>query len=1404
MAKKVTTWKTKGMNQDLSVSAFSSDFSFENVNLRLSTNEDNTQLSWVSERSPMQMKMVPPIGVISEYPDNLFSWDVTEITGTVIGTATINHTMVLFSTIERSGGETEDFIYALKFLNKSDNISARLIYSGNLGFSVDYPIETLVSYESELIQKVYWTDGKNQPRMINIVKDVSDNYYKDTSFDFINEIQLNETVKVQKLLGASGIFSPGVIQYAFTYFNKYGQETNIFNVTPLYYISHIDRGASPDETAVENAFRITIENPDISFDYLRIYSIQRTSLNDVPFVKRIQDISLKDVAEGGTVSYLDVGTTGDTVDPMSLLYKGGETIIAETLEQKNNTLFLGNLSIPKKRVENVSRSDIETAKTQRKITLEEASRDIYPTEVSTGAYEYSNQLTSYDSLSKEKSVPCNGFMMGEMYRLGMQFQHKTGKWSDPIWIDDKEMENTNFEVGSNKISLPIFKCTLKQSYAKSFINADYKRVRAVAVFPNIQDRNIICQGVACPTLCTETHRDIDKDIYAQSSWFFRTGKEPDSTAVNGSIDGTTGTVYPRRFGFLKYNDKGLAEGSPVPGDLAYNPSNIKMVEIEGAYKPENQYKIDSGSATFHSPDIEFDTQLSVVDYQNFVYDQVGYAHFDKTLSDILIQTETPTISSEGGGFIHKSFTADSSFGIVAGLFYDDYIIDEDKKDDDDYKKFGVYDKENSPVKWMVYPWHSDGSLNNDIERPANQGTATAVLKKKVISNLRYTSPIWNKKLSNESFGAIKLYNSDEATIIKLGDNIYQGNIDTVLNPDYPDGKYFAHNSLNFTADNVDTPFTCDVLWKTCAESVESDNPRNGIYRYTSSYAEWIRQSMPGSNNDGALGDEYRGLVIRKGLVRMKYKSTSHLALTFDTNPIYSNDCLPVINIKRAENDVPMRFGGTSSNALKENTWIPCGEPVVLSDTEDTIFYYSYGDTYFQRWDCLKTYPFTRDDKNQIVEIGSFMLATRMNIDGRYDRNRGQLSNINMSPVNFNLFNPIYSQQDNFFSYKIMDEDTYKDNYYPNQLTWTLNKNSGADVDNWTTVTLANMLELDGDKGEIRSLQRFNDQIIAFQDSGISQILYNENVQIASTQGVPIEIANSGKVQGNRYFTDSVGCSNKWSIVQTPAGLYFMDSNSKNIYLFNSQLDNISLRAGFNTWCKQNIPSSNYRWTPSFHNEVFIGCYDKRNQDVLYINNNTALAFSEKFNVFTSFYNYERTPYLCDIYDYNIWIKQLDENSSKADLFRHQGADTYCDFFGTNRPYNMTLIANPEPLTDKIFTNLEFRASVQGDGTYEDGTSKFTPFLPFDSLEVWNDYQRGITALANKTGYDAMRHYIDNDSSSLKRDFRIWRCDIPRDSVRKMDRMRNPWLYLRLQKDSADSLRTLPKAEIHDIVLTYYN
>lgn len=1590
-------WKTKGMNRDLSVSAFNAEFSFENINLRLSTNEGNTLMSWVNEKGPKRLSLSITGGTAKLQEDTL-------IQGIPIGTAVLNNQLVVFT-----HGDYNDFIYVFTVEDTTTGVlQGKILYKGNLNFSTKYPIETLVSYEANDIQKVYWTDNLNQPRLINIAASGDQvSSWNDTSFDFISTLKLNEFITVEKLIGAEGMFTPGVIQYAFTYYNKFGQESSIFYTSPLNYISYQDRGAAPNATNISNAFKISITNVDTNFDYVRIYSIHRTSLDAAPEVKQLTDIPLKGVkeyksfsktlvynenvkynlpidtkygnkkiltmqvengnysvfidpdgipifdntadvkivawykrgevlykqdlmsfqefiegcmdsskfdieAEGhisdnckndednyysyikveqdldrymrklssdiwhdedtqwglsidgqletgsveqgmyeqtivynysdqkwymldtsstditnivevnetkeatqyaDTLTYTDTGSTGSTVDPTELLYKGGESVVVGTIEQKDNTLFLGNVNIQRQYIATSLKDDIRELLLQKNedgtykyITTSTRKMYVDNFNPSASSYDYHNQLTGYTKVNnkykennpeEKKSTPCGGFKRGDYYRLGVQFQYSTGKWSEPVFLDDIAQnhlfeENTestlNLAEGIYYVTIPIFTCIIPSELSERLLSLGYKKVRGIVVFPSIQDRICLTQGVLNSTLYTTEHRETDKDLYAQSSWFFRFTKNSSTQFVNGA-----GAVYPESTGTLPY----LLLDDNKPSEYTFDEkkpnmkdTNMRSVEIQGTYFTNNRFKIDKKFVTFHSPELVFDDQYLILDYANLQLQKVGTAQANITFSDIEIQTETPTIGNDGAGFIHKSFTSSSAYGIGAGLYYEDATVD-----DDDNANLKRWENGKSAFKWLVYPWQSTGSLNNDINRPANAGVSSSTLKKKIISNLRYTKTSWAISTTNWSVKTAQVWNSDQSSIIKINNNIYKGNIDTLLIPDQTDGKYFCFDSTDPTKDGVSTDFTSTKIWKTFAAK-ETQADRQGLWYWNSS--KW-------ENKNTTMGDKYISLVRKKDPVRMKYKSTPHLVMQLSAEDTPDAAGLSIVELRRTE--IPTNlYGGTSKDALMANIWVPCGEPELLDSNHDITFNYSYGDTYFQRWDCLKTYPFTHEDPNQIVEIGSFMLETKLNIDGRYDRNRGQVNNLNMSPTNFNLYNSVYSQVDNFFNYRILDESTYNHTSFPNQITWTKTKQMGADVDLWTNLTLANTLDLDGDKGGISKLIRQNDSLIAFQDKGIAQILYNDNVQISSTSGVPIEIANSEKVQGKRYMSDTVGCSNKWSIAITPQGAYFIDSNSKDIYLLGQQLANISSTQGFGSWCKQNIPSNTVTWNP-VDKENFVSYYDHTTQDVYFINRDTCLAFSEKTGNFSSFYSYD-APYLCNIQDIGLWLNINNRRGTDQYYIYQHRAGEYCSFFGVLKPFSMTLVGNADSQLDKTFTNLEFRAMVDGEGL--EGMYEYSAYLPFDKLEAWNEYQYGISKLDNTM---SMKHHIYNsDTSTLKRKFRVWRCDIPRDNaplsttkegvfrtrVHPMNRIRNPWVYLKLENKGTPDKRV----EIHDVVMTY--
>lgn len=1444
------------MNRDASVSAFNPEFSFENRNIRLATNEGNTMMSWVTERGTKDMTLHIDVcpWAMSDYVDT--------ITGSPIGTAVLNHKVVLFTV---SGNN--NLIYVLWKSNMENvDIEGKLLFSGSLGITLDNPLETLVSYESESIQKVYWTDGLNQPRVINIAADKGTlakwNTRGNTSmFDFVPELRLKEEVKVSKIFG-SGEFPAGVIQYAFTYYNKYGQESNIFHTSPLQYISYIDRGGSPD-SKIANSFKIEVTSPDDDFDYLRIYSILRTSINATPLCKRIQDLEIKSDTE--TLTFIDDGLHGETVDPTELLYKGGEETVIQTMEQKDGTLFLGNIKTNRRHIDLQESFMIQNNFTKESplvgsSIIESVLGYRHYVLASKKPLKYINTLSTQGNHNYEGVA---GFKSREYYRLGIQLQYKTGKWSEPYWIGD--VQQTETPVSYNNaitplVGVPEFKYTWRgegefTDVFKELIDKGYRKVRPVFAVPSPSDRTILLQGVGCPTMYRKVSRFSDSkksetsdlwttgtkdgNLYAQSSWLFRCPNDyihqsPYGDAANGGgyicYSGKLESQFDVQFISNPTGDKYGEESQYLK---AMSPFQ-RNTEIMGIYDDGHTFYVDTTIATVHSPDLQFDDYLANVDFNGCSMRLVGEVPLVNSYGDIDIQTSTPTIGSDAAGFIHKSIVTDGTAALISAPFYNDYIVD-----DIDVDKYGAYHTDNTPVSFPVYMWQKNGSLNNDV----NRTNRSAELLKKKISNYRlggettyYKYDKSNASKYEYATDDFQLFNSDVLSMIKINGHTYMGNVESMFTPTTPSPHYFCGSPFDKEDVDFDTVDTDKFI---ALADPHDTNSTNGIWIWEKSattywgdnkFWSFWRSIISGTD----IGDKTKGLCQWREPISMKYKSTPHLVVDITNEDgtfklfnifgrtrrdnVYVNNALPVVEVVKPYDSATF-FGGTSDETLRSHTWIPCGPAVDIPDgipndgeINEIVLNFKWGDTYFQRFECLKTYPFTPEDKNQVVEIASFAVETRVNIDGRYDRNRAQTSNLNMTPQNFNLMNPVYSQMDNFFSYKILDDDTYKETSYPNTVTWTKTKQNGADVDLWTNITLANTLELDGDKGEITKLTRLNNQLLCFQDKGISQILYNENTQISTTEGVPIEIANSEKVQGKRYLSDTVGCSNKWSMAQTPIGIYFMDSNEKSIYMFNGQLNNISTSGGFNSWAKQNIPSASIKWNPNeFGN--FVTYYDKANQDVLFVNKNMALAYSEKFNCFTSFYDYWKAPFFCTLDDIELWV--IDVNSESR-IYQHQAGDKYCKFFGLKCPFSMTLVANQEPQVDKIFTNLEFRACIDGEGTYDKKKDKFTPLTPFDNIEVWNEYQHGRLYLTLKNKDNKYTHGLT--SGILDRKFRIWRCDIPRDNApvldsdaqmgikrfkaKPLDRIRNPWAYIKLEKDVPIG-EGLDKIEIHDIVATYF-
>ena len=1529
-----------GMTRDLSVSRFDNRFVVDARNIRITSTKDNATL----------------LSVTNEKGTGRFAVSGS-IKGVILGHAVLNKTLVLFTTEHTTAtsadpilaGNGLDRIYRLDFSDDFNSATSTVLFEGNLNFYYKNPLETLPYYETDSIQKVYWVDGRNQPRMINICSGLQTDA---DSFNFNKEIGNSHSMKIVKH-DSGGEFPAGTIQYCFNYFNKFGQETNIVDVSPLYYLCPKDSGLPADAMST-CSFVLTLEGLNTKYEYVRVYSIVRTSENATPYVRIIGDYKLgnlsyvgemtpiegpvvvnftdlsiinsstgettlltsiyetPDVGEnlevslgeneylyntatgkvycfystrpiygefikltyinvsnsagefqiksrsriaelnegtynassGSSVTVVDNGIVGSTIDASTLIFIGGQDIIADTLTTKDNTLFLGNI---KQRAPNISNIPVGLSSTiksvgglvepcvydykgNRKTSFVATDEDKeYVSGVSFYSEPIDNNRSSYDT---------KGFKARENYRLGYIAQYKTGQWSDVVWLGDHEetlapgrnvfyLDNGSQLWGAS-YRKPGFKAEISSAVVNALIDSEFIRIAPVAVYPSDSERKVVCQGILSSTVYNVKDR-FDKSPYAQSDWRFRSGYTWDNIADE-----------------IQCNPYGSAPQYPAAYSEGQLMSTDDFIDTFG-----NQYYRDPSILSFYSPDVEADTEVSAPKYKDLKLRIVGVSNLGFSDHKKAVQSET-VVSTYIDAVPQASYSSRYLNGVLpysvtpesveeySQMLTSDYYHENPKLTYAGYfdNPISYYDTDEVIAyaflhlyKFSTFLWHRSGSLNNDVPVSTKEAEAgfkqTGLYNKKITAELRYarttffqsTHSFETPYINIPSSSPTLMHDEDGLAMFDVGQAkklLYYGNVDKVLAASYvniPETTTIAlgegsseismaegypikvlEESTNSIYD--DTITTQSLNWYQNEEFLLEDQdadlthyqrlygkePIRISYRSPRHLVIGLSPDSPASNTIYQIGTP----IVDSAPFYWKGAGVSAFALEDITNGDLTNtigefsgvltDSVLVAELYRdfTNEQLAARFGGTSDEAIINNVWNRCGDSVVLKRGENATLYFKEGDTYVGRYDCLKTSPYTEESINQLVDIYSTEVESRVNLDARYDKLRGRIDNIPVRPRNFNLFNhPGYEQTNQFFTYKALDLDRYKSYSHPNMVTFSLEKKPGEDVDTWTSISLMSNFDLNGKLGDAKKLTVFRDSIYAFQPRGVAQILFNERVQIPASDGQPIEITNGLKYGGYRYLSDQIGMTNKWSLQTTPNGIYFIDDEKNALYQFNGQqFQDLSGKAGFRTWLSEH--NSYDIWNPVDFSNI-VTWYDRVNSDLYFMNKKESLVYSEQVGNFISFMDYAELPMMVNMNDR--FLTSTLNLDNRTDTLWELWAGNYNMFFDSFKPYWLTFISNTDPTVDKVFDNLAWRTMDYSVCPVSGKPKELNPLTTFDTMRVWHEHQdTQAVELIN----------IGGKPSILKKKFNVFRAVIPRDRLGThaksgRDRIRNTWSYIQLSR-----------------------
>lgn len=1583
---------TKGINQDADVQTAQANQAFRLFNIKSQSTDPSSIGDLTNEKGNTKISILDSNG------------EDFVISDTIVGLIQCtDSTAVIFTySYNRKSRVKNNKIIKITYEGNGDQdaiLRAKVLAEGNLNIGKKNEISGIFVYENSEIQKIYWVDGINELRYLNIANDnevITDANKLSSKPNF----NLGHKIIVERQTGG-GSFSAGVVQYAFTYFNKYGAETNIVDITPLYYIGETNRGLAADEVT-NCSFKVTVTNPDTSFEYLRVYSIQRTSINGTPVVSIVGDIKLNIDNTDNTDKSDQKKTKVNTYTPVNLIDLTKSSQTSATVKftadnyyiNENNeittyncaiiripyTIYLtpgyaGNLptyTTTNNYIFSIQKSDPEEiaigTNQVRQITgyynfyiygknITKGSLKDSKVKVTVPNYDYDSQSSNTDeeyitpvegtkdytiTIDKdltdtddsdnksiyvsyqENNVYQNYQILGEndVYEAAISadevnevaisiittnridnLSYNNAELDSVITVTSEEVSNgegdTNYQMD--------YKITIDNSLTESTTKNNILKIHCYdSVYG---DRDIVNLSITLLGDLEEDNSNITGTEYSiidynnneptdTTSLLFKTGQSnqystltaKDNTLFLGNytvqqnrlynIFTTINNWYANNNYVTAYDTYSKISTSQntsqvynyIP-DLTLNSQQKKIFkagetynlgvvfifkngyrssvyplpdllrEWKPALEPKLVYNSSTGEYYYKKPSRTIQLSSTAVGYlasQNIIGIVPVYAQ--NSFHNVLCQGfVSPTIKSNTRiskeniqaqySWYYRSELSDVNTSSINDLVSEIQCLNNIGYLDTtstNYKEIWTYN--NSILTINTPEVEADESLQsyelqNCLIRSIKDYTDLAYLNSATLDiSLKYTysgtelsaPEIETDYINVENYVALSQITTRRVTKAPLWKGFLNQGWDTTetnFNAEhvnklsnykrfwvYPWQRNIIGAELEGSIINSKKMFSCtyasciDILTKTqnifkdsstvLQASIYRDFDTTSLLKLNNAYyqgntdyvlslngAFYMVTTIGGDYPTACSNTTYAGYNSSGQTydpVSIKYKCAPHIVVQMSNNINTSSSsalrCAELYNTQTNNNNL-------TTQELSTRQWLPCGDIAVLkyteSDNEKTYkpvkIIYKEGDYFFGRFDSLRTYAYTNADPNSVIEIVSGMLCSRVNLDARTDRNRG-INNPAVSITNFNLFNPVYNQLNNYFTYSYIDyKDLDYDRTYNSSIQWSLTKTNGNEIDNWCNIVDTNTLDLDGDKGALTSLQRLGNNIIALQETGIAQVQYNEKTQIATTQGVPIEIANSGKVDGKYYLYDNIGCQHAKTITKSASGLYFMDEINKAIYKLgaNGQIEDLGITSGMHSWELKNVDDS---WR---------AYYDSLNSEVLFTNNLESLVYNDAYSYFSCFLGYGGIEWNFKAKDHIVQICPVTysqpiyrmpdsnfdgvenqqyniEHGNPSVEFWLKNSTNSNEYFGNVVPIELTFICNPEVTVDKTFDILEYRAD-----TFEQ--LSYLPEYTFNYIRAYNEYQdTGFVPLAYRDEDSSIHH-----SSNLKKKFHTWRIQIPR-------------------------------------------
>lgn len=258
-----------------------------------------------------------------------------------------------------------------------------------------------------------------------------------------------------------------------------------------------------------------------------------------------------------------------------------------------------------------------------------------------------------------------------------------------------------------------------------------------------------------------------------------------------------------------------------------------------------------------------------------------------------------------------------------------------------------------------------------------------------------------------------------------------------------------------------------------------------------------------------------------------------------------------------------QYGGNSENALVSQRWISTGASLhgnsITSD--EMILEVFGGDTYINMFSQNKFLkPSYNSGKNNVIAQGLiYPVESSINLDMRRGTYFGK-NKPNLQVEDDYLCALSYSANNSLKSFPAKDPKVALVTNFQNLVAASNVKIAGQTNDAFSVFDANENFELNMNYGPIQNLITFRDVLYAIQENAISILSVNTRALINTQDGSAISIQSSlgtgNVIERNDYINTKYGSQNRMNAISTDMGLYWIDNNNASICVIQAKQPNL--------------------------------------------------------------------------------------------------------------------------------------------------------------------------------------------------------------------------------------------------------